>query len=93
MIKNTIGQFEYEIDDSNVIRAWDLENPNTDANNAPFLLQDIQPNGQPWPDMETAKTWIENLIADLIKSRQQSLVSSPEQTSGTQNANPVSPSA
>ena len=70
MIEKTIGRYRYEInEETNQIECWDLENPNLDANNAPFLRQPTQPGGDAWKDTAEAQAWIEQLIDDLINPK------------------------
>lgn len=60
----TIGRYQYEINEFNVIEVWDLENPNED--NKPFFRQPDYPNGRPWENRETAETWIVNVINEWL---------------------------
>ena len=57
-------RYRYEIDDQNAIRVWDDENPN--ENGAPFLFQDVHPNGRPWANREEAQAWADAFIAELL---------------------------
>jgi hypothetical protein len=53
----TLSRYRYEIDDQNVIRAWDNEIPN--EKDAPFLLQPYNPEtGNAWIDKAEAEAWI-----------------------------------
>jgi hypothetical protein len=58
------NRYYYEIDNNNVVRAWDNEFPNSDVGNAPFLLQDIHPDGRPWLDKQEAEDWIKAQITE-----------------------------
>jgi proteasome lid subunit RPN8/RPN11 len=60
-----IENFKYEIDESNTIRIWDLNNPN--ENDAPFFLQPEHPDGTAWPSKTDAEQWAVNFINDLLK--------------------------
>lgn len=57
-------RYRYEIDEHNIVRVWDDENPN--ENGAPFLLQDVHPDGRPWFDRAEAQAWIDAFIEELI---------------------------
>lgn len=57
-------RYRYEIDDLNVVRIWDLENPNED--NLPFMLQAKWPNGTPWANSAEAASWAEQAILSLV---------------------------
>lgn len=59
-------RYRYEIDEQNTIRAWDDGNPN--ENGAPFLLQDVHPDGRAWADQDEARAWVETLFVDLVAS-------------------------
>lgn len=60
-------RFYYEIDNNNVIRVWDNETPNSDVDDAPFLLQDIHPDGHPWLDRNEAEDWAKDYIVEREK--------------------------
>jgi hypothetical protein len=60
----TIEKYSYEIDESNAVKIWDLENPN--ENNAPFCFQPDNPDGTPWENKNAAKVWAENTIDKLL---------------------------
>ena len=51
--------------DNNTIEVFDNENPN--ENGAPFLRQDIHPDGRAWEDRTEAQTWIDDLIIEWDK--------------------------
>jgi hypothetical protein len=57
-------RYRYEIDETNSVRVWDEENPN--ENGAPFLLQDVHPDGRAWANRAEAQEWVEAFIAELI---------------------------
>lgn len=57
-------RYRYEIDDHNVVRVWDDENPN--ENGAPFFFQDIHPDGRPWSSKAEAQEWVEAFVQDLV---------------------------
>ena len=56
-------RYRYEIDEINVVRVWDAENPN--ENGAPFLLQDIHPDGRPWTSRDEALNWVDAFLAEM----------------------------
>lgn len=51
--------------ENNTIEVFDNENPN--ENGAPFLRQDVHPDGRAWEDRAEAQAWIDNLIAEWSK--------------------------
>lgn len=59
--EGTVGHIKYKIYDGNhMVEMWDLDNPNVDADNAPFARQDIDPrDGQPWTSREDAESWLQ----------------------------------
>lgn len=60
-----VENYQYEIDDENVIRVWDLNNTNEE--NKPFLYQPVKPEGEAWADKAEAETWVNNYIQELLK--------------------------
>jgi hypothetical protein len=48
--------------DDNTIEVFDNENPN--ENGAPFLRQDVHPDGRAWENRAEAQAWIDNLITE-----------------------------
>ncbi len=57
-------RYRYEIDDQHTIRVWDDERPN--ENGAPFLLQDVHPEGRAWVDHAEAQAWVEAFVEELL---------------------------
>ena len=51
--------------ENNTIEVFDNENPN--QNGAPFLRQDVHPDGRAWEDRAEAQAWIDNLIDEWSK--------------------------
>ncbi len=60
-----ISHYEYKIDENNVVRIWDLDNPY--ENNAPFFYQPDHPDGTPWESKEIAEQWVTEFINELLK--------------------------
>lgn len=60
-----MSKYKVEILDNNTVEVFDLENPN--ENGAPFLRQDIHPDGREWIDKAEAQTWTDEFIAELEK--------------------------
>lgn len=56
-------RYIYEVDNKNIVRIWDTENPN--ENNEPFFLQPDWPNGTPWASKAEASAWAELLIESI----------------------------
>jgi len=56
-------RYRYELDDQNIVRIWDDENPN--ENGAPFFYQPDHPDARPWVDRAEAQAWLDNFIAGL----------------------------
>jgi hypothetical protein len=57
-------RYRYEIDDQNIVRVWDDENPNETG--APFFLQPDHPDGRPWVSRAEAQAWVDAFIAMLL---------------------------
>ena len=57
-------RYRYEIDDHNIVRIWDNENPN--ENGAPFFYQPDHPGARPWADRAEAQAWVDAFIAGLL---------------------------
>ena len=49
--------------ENNTIEVFDNENPN--ENGAPFLRQDVHPDGHSWVDSAEAQAWADEFIAQL----------------------------
>jgi len=60
-------KIEVKIDDSNVIEVFDLDNPTETG--APFMRQDIHPDGRNWIDKNEAQTWIDNFLTEWLAAR------------------------
>jgi hypothetical protein len=60
-----IDRYKYEIDENNVVRIWDINNPN--ENDAPFLFQPDHPDNKPWESKEAAEEWTVNIINEWLK--------------------------
>lgn len=62
----------YKIDvlDNNTVEVFDLDNPTETG--APFLRQDIHPDGRAWVDKAEAQIWVDNLIAEWKKLKEES---------------------
>ena len=60
-----IKQYEYQIDENNAIRIWDLENVN--ENNAPFFYQPEHPDGIAWTSKDAAEQWVKEFIDYLLQ--------------------------
>lgn len=60
-----IEHFKYEIDDSNAIRCWNLNNP--DELDRPFLYQPVKPDGTAWADRAEAEAWAVEFIQEMLK--------------------------
>lgn len=58
-----MSNFRYEVDEANVIRIWNDDNPN--ENGAPFIYQPTQPSGTPWSNKEEAEVWAQQFIDSL----------------------------
>jgi hypothetical protein len=56
-----MSEYKIEIDEANVIRVWDEASPTETG--APFLLQDVHPDGHAWADRAEAEAWITGLLA------------------------------
>ena len=56
-------RYRYEIDDQNIVRVWDDENPNESG--APFFYQPYHPEGRPWVDRAEAQAWADEFVAGL----------------------------
>jgi len=70
-------KYSYEINESNEIRVWDIENPNEE--NQPFFYQPNWPNGEQWSSKEEAEEWVLLFIASLKNSKSEYLAGdSPE---------------
>jgi hypothetical protein len=57
-------RYRYELDDQNIVRIWDDENPN--ENGAPFFYQPDHPDARPWADRAEAQAWVDAFIAYLL---------------------------
>jgi hypothetical protein len=57
--------YKVEIKDNNTIEVFDLDNPN--ENNAPFLRQDVHPDGRAWESREEAQSWIDSILIEWAK--------------------------
>ena len=57
-------RYRYEIDDHNVVRVWDDENPT--GTGAPFFYQPDRPDATPWADRAEAQAWVDAFIAELL---------------------------
>jgi hypothetical protein len=57
-----LKNYKVEVLDNNTVEVFDLDNPN--ENNAPFLRQDVHPDGRAWENKEEAQTWIDKLLVD-----------------------------
>jgi len=57
-------RYRYEIDDQNVVRVWDDENPNESG--APFFYQPDHPDGRPWVNRSEAQAWVDAFISELV---------------------------
>ena len=51
--------------DNNTIEVFNNENPN--ENGAPFLRQDVHPDGRAWESRAEAQAWIDDLIVEWFK--------------------------
>jgi hypothetical protein len=60
-------RYRYEINDQNVVRVWDDENPNDTG--APFLYQPNHPDNRPWASFEEAQSWTDIFIAELLSDQ------------------------
>jgi len=56
-------RYRVEIDNANTIRIWDEVQPTSTG--APFLLQDVHPDGRPWADRAEAESWANSFVASL----------------------------
>jgi hypothetical protein len=56
-----MSTYKIEIDEKNIIRVWDEANPTETG--APFLLQDVHPDGRAWDNKAEAEAWITDLLA------------------------------
>ena len=61
--------YKVEIKDNNTIEVFDLDNPN--EKNAPFLRQDIHPDGRAWESRAEAQAWIDNMFVEWNKSTEE----------------------
>lgn len=57
--------FKYEVDENNVVRLWDVDNPNED--NIPILIQPQKPTDEEWSNKKEAIDWIEGYLEDLAE--------------------------
>lgn len=62
----------YKIDilDNNIVEVFDLDNPTESG--APFLRQDLHPDGRAWIDKEEAQNWINDVIVEWEKLKEES---------------------
>lgn len=59
-----MSNIRYEIDDSNVVRLWHLDNPL--ENNEPHLYQPIDPEtGNPFESRQRAEEWVNAVIEKI----------------------------
>ena len=61
-----ISHYEYEIDENNTVRIWDLDNPY--ENNAPFFYQPEHPDGVAWESRDAAEQWVTNFLDKLLET-------------------------
>ena len=57
--------YKVEVLDNNTVEVFNLDNLN--ENNAPFLRQDVHPDGRAWADKAEAQAWIDNLLIEWAK--------------------------
>ena len=74
----------YKIDilDNNTIEVFDLDNPTETG--APFLRQDVHPDGRAWESKEEAQTWIDNLFIEWSKPAEKEVEQSTPNLSPTE---------
>jgi hypothetical protein len=53
------------VDDDNVVRIWGKPEYEADSTVAPFILQDIHPDGRSWENKDEAQAWADDYIAKL----------------------------
>jgi hypothetical protein len=55
-----MSKFKIDILDNNTIEIFDIENPTKTG--APFIRQDVHPDGRAWTDSEEAIAWADAFI-------------------------------
>lgn len=58
-----MSKFKIDILDNNTIEIFDTENPTETG--APFIRQDVHPDGRAWFDSEEAQAWADEFIAQM----------------------------
>ncbi len=58
-------KYTINVDDNNIVRIWGKPEYDADPTIAPFILQDIHPDGRAWEDKAEAQTWADEYIATL----------------------------
>lgn len=57
-----VGKYDIRILENLTIEVRDTESPN--ENDAPFLRQDVHPDGRPWENKVEALDWVKNFMLD-----------------------------
>ena len=68
-MKKTIDKYEYEIDENNSVRIWNIECPNEE--NKPFFYQPNYPDGTPWESADAAENWVIEKINEWLTPPQE----------------------
>jgi hypothetical protein len=58
-----MSKFKIDILDNNTIEIFDTENPTSTG--APFIRQDVHPDGRAWVNSEEAQAWAYEFIAQF----------------------------
>jgi len=67
-LKKTIEKYEYEIDENNAVRIWELTGNDP---HIPFFYQPDHPDSTPWESTEAAENWTVNFINQLLTPPQE----------------------
>jgi hypothetical protein len=64
-----LSNYKVNILDNNTVEVFNLDNPN--ENGAPFLSQDVHPDGRAWESKEETQAWIDNMLIEWAKPEQE----------------------